>query len=434
MKSKPTDVEVDIVGLAEPGLGMAEYEGRTLHVRNALPGERVVARILKRRKGVLFADAVKVESGGEQRVAAPCRFFPRCGGCSLQHVAYPTQLDLKQDLLKHELSRCGIVPGRWAPPASVNRLGYRSKARLGVRKVGEQVFVGFRESFSNRVAQLTHCEILEPGLARLIGPLRILIGQLSIADKIPQIEFARGDGTGAVFVRHLAPFTGKDLALWHEFEHTHGVQVLLQSGGYPTLKTLAGTPADLLTYQIPEYGVLMKFAPQQFTQVNRFMNRRLIRDSISYLYDLKDKNVGDLFCGIGNFSIPLGRGGARVWAFELAEDAVDQGVANARLNRVANRVQFAAVDLYKEDGCLPPGLDALVLDPPRSGAGPQLPAWLSSFSGHEVVYVSCNPVSFANDAVHLKQAGFTLARVGIYDMFPHTAHVETMGYFVRAGQ
>lgn len=435
MAKLPQEVAVQITGLTAQGLGVGSFEQRDLYVRNALPGETVQARILRKQKGKLLADGVAVAEPSVDRRASACKYFPRCGGCSMHHMRTGAQLQLKQNLLSAALHEQGVVPKAWTPPHSAGRLGYRRKARMGVRQVGVHSLVGFRESFSNRVAHLQSCVALTPELSRMILPLRDLIKKLTIADRIPQIEVAQGDGQCVLMVRHLAPFTAQDMLLWVQLQKQFDVRILLQSKGYDTLKTLDGGPVEPLGYQILEHGLYMQFLPQQFTQVNLPMNLVLIRQVLAYLGDLRGKSVADLFCGIGNFTLPLARAGARVWGYEGADDAVNMARQNARLNGLEARVEFATLDLYGTDGGDPPSLpvavDAIVLDPPRSGAGAHLPAWLAGFEGQEIVYVSCNPNSFAADAAIITAAGFELEKVGIFDMFPHTAHVETMGYFHR---
>ncbi len=433
---RPNKVTVEVSALTAEGLGQAEHAERMLHIRNALPGERVSARILKRRTGIRFAECASdmpIDNSHVDRRPPACRYFPRCGGCNLHHLAYPAQLELKQQQLADALAVHRIEPRHWRVPHSTARLGYRRKARLGVRQLGEQVLVGFRESFSNRVAKIDACVTLHPRLSALISPLKALLPQLSVAHKIPQIEVAAGDATVALIVRHLESFSADDLVLWREFEQRHQLQLLLQSAGYDSLATLQGDPIKPLSYQLPDWGVLMQFMPQQFTQVNLAMNQSLIRHALAYFGDLRGLRVLDLFCGIGNFSLPLARRGAQATGIEASLEAVQQANNNARLNQLQSLLEFRAADLYNADiahNSLLVGYDALLLDPPRSGAGEYLPQWLGGFTGKQVVYVSCNPVSFAKDAAVLQEFGFDLSSVGIFDMFPHTAHVETVGHFL----
>ncbi|MEM7097066.1 MAG: 23S rRNA (uracil(1939)-C(5))-methyltransferase RlmD [Pseudomonadota bacterium] len=437
------DVDVKIRQLNAEGLGESEINERPLLVRNALPNETVRARILKKRKGVRFADALSVlEEAYPMRVESNCPAFPRCGGCSLHHLAYPEHLALKEAQLRQALAEFGVASGVWRRPTSAVKLGYRTKARLGVRQVGDQVFVGFRESFSNRVAKLETCMTLTPELAGLITPLREMISRLSMPGKIPQIEMSQGDATITLILRHLYELSDSDYSVLREFERIHRLEVVLQAKGYDTLTTLTGATPSRLAYTLKRHGLDIKFEPHQFTQVNQGINQLMIDRAVGYIRPLvkplldrgRRLEVVDLFCGIGNFSLPIARTGANVVGLEASADAIDMAQENAQANGVA--AEFAVADLYAQN--MDPGhlaaisrADVIVLDPPRSGAGPALDQWLEAFPGNHVVYVSCNPKTFAVDATGLQNAGFALQEVGIFDMFPHTAHIETMGLFER---
>ncbi|MBT7334942.1 MAG: 23S rRNA (uracil(1939)-C(5))-methyltransferase [Gammaproteobacteria bacterium] len=436
MAKLPAEVTVDVSALDEAMLGIANLDGRALRVRNALPGETVQTRVLRRKKGIVYGDGVLVEHPHESRRASICPYFPRCGGCSMHHMDYPMQLELKQRQLAQALDSNAVVPRGWSAPQKAGRLGYRRKARLGVRMVGEQVLVGFRESFSNRVARMDSCATLTPELSALLPDLKRLLPQLSIADQVPQIEVAQGDTQCVLIVRHLQPMTESDVELWREFAQTHAVEIIFQAKGYDTLVPLSGGPLKRLGYRLADHGLYIEFLPHQFTQVNLAMNETLIRYVLAYLGNLQGKNVLDLFCGIGNFTLPIARAGARAWGMESAPEAVAMACVNALNNGVADQLQFSVADLFSSESAVDVAAilaqcDALVLDPPRSGAGPGLHDWLTHFAGNTIVYVSCNPNSFASDAAIIVAAGFELAQVGIFDMFPSTAHVETMGQFVR---
>ena len=294
MPDRPREVVLRIDALDESGLGCSIINDRPALVRNALPGEQVTARILRKRKGVRFADGVDVDpaSAHADRVDSFCSAFPRCGGCVMHHLRAEAQLDHKQAVLAGALQRSGVVPVAWVKPVSVQRLGYRRKARLGVRKVGGQILVGFRESFSNRVARLGGCPILTPQLDRLIQPLRELVGKLSIADQVPQIEVAQGEGKCALMLRHLAPLNDADRALCSTFERRHDVHMLLQSGGYDSLCDLRGAQPAALSYKILDSGLHLSFLPHQFTQVNLSMNGALIRYMLAYLGGVKGRLRG----------------------------------------------------------------------------------------------------------------------------------------------
>ena len=455
MPKQPTEIELEIATLSDQGLGGGTHNERPVWVRNALPGETVNARILKRRGGNRFADGQPLAQPHPDRVASPCQYFPRCGGCATHHLAPEAQLAHKQQQLQTQLELQGVEPQSWRSPTALLRLGYRRKARMGVRVVGDSVLVGFRESFSNRVARIEGCLTLTPELSRLITPLKTTIGQMSDPRTVPQIELAQGDDMCAVIVRHLQPLSAQEEALWREFQQRFEAVVLMQSKGYDTLKHIAEHQSQmpLLHYQIPEYGVTVGFYPHHFTQVNAPMNRELIRTAMAYLGDVRDRVVIDMFCGIGNFTLPLARAGALAVGIEASAEAVAMAEQNAQTNAVHGTCAFFDEDLYGEGGAM--GMaeestprdsgsgidgrflhfgrapDALILDPPRSGAGPNLEGWVRQPSLSQLVYVSCNPVTFAEDAKRLEACGFSLTQVGVYDMFPGTAHVETVGHFVR---
>ncbi|MEQ9451872.1 MAG: 23S rRNA (uracil(1939)-C(5))-methyltransferase RlmD [Pseudomonadales bacterium] len=428
----PTEVTLTVDSLSAEGLGEAQHNERPMQIRNALPGEQVVARILKKRRGVRFADGVAVlGQPHSQRVNPSCTYFPRCGGCNLHHLDYQAGLELKHQQLARALEVAGIEVGEWQPPVSTGQLRYRRKARLGVRKLGDDVLVGFRESFSTRVAKIDICQILTDDISKLIEPLKRILGELSVADRIPQIEVAQGDDGLVLILRHLAPLSSEDLAILTRFAHQYEVQMLSQPGGYDSVVTLTGEAPPKLHYHLPEFSLTMQFDPRQFTQVNAAMNERLVSRAMACLAPSAGETIADLFCGIGNFSLPIARAGAQVVGFELDPSAIEQAAYNSRANDLTARACFNVHDLYRAPLPLEP-VTAMLLDPPRSGAGPLLGQWVAQPALERLVYVSCNPVSFAADAHTLSQAGFKLSEAGVYDMFPYTAHVETLGYFVRA--
>ena len=428
------DLSLPIVALGDDGLGHALHGVKPVRVRNALPGEQIQTRVLKRKRGQLLADGVALQSKPHaQRRVAACSAFPRCGGCAFHHLDYTAQLQMKAAGLRDALAKHKVDVQRWREPTTAGRLGYRRKARLGVRQVGDQVLVGFRESFSNRVARLEGCPVLTPEASALLLPLRELLGQLTIAARIPQIEVAQGDRRLSLIVRHLQAFCAADLEKLGRFEQRHRIEILLQSGGYDTLQRIDGTSPSLLDYSLPQFGLNLSFAPEQFTQVNAGMNEILVNTAVGYLGPLKQRSAIDLFCGIGNFSLAIRRAGASVLGIEMDASAVARARENAQHNGLNSGVEFRVADLYRPDPLHLPQADALVLDPPRSGAGPQLGAWLDGQSRlARVVYISCNPQSFAADAAILSQRRFKLREVGIYDMFPFTSHVETVGLFERS--
>ncbi len=428
----PREIQVAISTLDGDGCGGASVGERRVRIKNGLPGETVSARVLKRRKGEWLAEAFEIATPSADRRSAACRYFPRCGGCSMQHLDYARQLALKEDGLRQALSENGVVPVSFEQPVHGPRFNYRTKARLGVRVVGGEVLVGFRESFGNRVGRMTECLTLTEPLSRLLVPLKQLIAELSAPGRIPQVELAGGDAEAAIILRHLDPLTEADRNAIASFSREHGIRVYTQSGGYDTvLPASASATEPYLGYANPDFGLHFLFTPMDFTQVNLSMNRKLVQSAVLGIDARPGERVLDLFCGIGNFSLPLAASGYQVVGLEASAPAIERAGMNARHNGLSERCEFAVQDLYHAD-CLNPGqADYLVLDPPRSGAGPNLPAWLQTTGAKRVVYVSCSPASFAKDARILASAGFVLEQVGIYDMFPNTAHVETLGIFQR---
>lgn len=469
----PEDTLFEVTALSADGFGLAQFQAnehaklREVLIKGSLPGEKVTARIHKRRRGQFWAEAQEFVELSPERVAPPCAHFPRCGGCALQHMDYAQQLQHKQQLLLDELIRTGVGYQQLRAPVSGPRLHYRSKARLGVRKLGEDLLLGFRESFGSRVLRMEQCLTLTADLARLVEPLRNTLQELSIAHAIPQVELASGDSTPQVVVRHLEALNIGDLQQLKSLELATGATVLLQPGGPTTLHNLDGWQPGLLSYGLPEFGLDLCFGALDFTQVNLTLNQQLVACVVAELGPLAGTQVVDMFCGIGNFSLPLAQRGAQVLGIEGSESSVARAQANAQRNGLMHNSQFAAMDLYsKEAGQLfepqaaaaqnlnwlmrsndanPSNQNsvhkssvnedlAMLLDPPRSGAGPALSSWLAApalAQLTQIAYVSCNPVSFADDAKVLLEAGFTLEQVGIFDMFPQTAHVETFGMFRR---
>lgn len=431
MRKPPTDVLLDVVSLDGDGHGTAEHNQRPVKIKGALPGEAVTARILRKRRGGLLSEALEVSSPHADRRRPPCPHFPRCGGCVLQHLAYPAQLQFKQQLLLDALAAAGVEPELLRAPVSGPQLGYRRKARLGVKQLSSGVVVGFRESFSARVGRLRQCQTLAAPFGDSIEHYAALIASLDISDQIPQLELAAGDLEQQIIIRHLAPLLAADRQRLAAFEAMSRTTLLLQSGGPDTVCTLAGEAPQLLCYGLPQFGLSLQFAANEFTQVNAWMNERLASDIAAHTHGLGVHSALDLFCGIGNFSLPLARRGVAVWGAESSASAVARAAANAARNGLSERCDFQVQDLFDPSAATRlPDAPLWIMDPPRSGAGPNLGRWLSS-RPQAVIYVSCNPATFASDARVLTDAGLQLREVGVYDMFPQTSHVETLGVFVR---
>lgn len=428
----PSHLQLSIDALDEDGHGVAAFGARKVRVKAGLPGEEISGRVVGRRKGAVLTVAETVASPSSDRVSPACAFYPRCGGCSAQHLTHERQIEHKQTQLLQALALNEVPYGQLRAPVLGPQVGYRRKARLGVRLLHDQMLVGFRESFGGRIVKMDQCVALAAPFNDLIQPLSKMLGSLSIPAAIPQIETAVGDDSAALVLRHLEPLTATDARILGEFEEQRGVRVFTQSAGYDTVQALRSPERDhYLHYGLLEHGLDFEFAVTDFVQVNAHINAALVRSVVAGLQLEPGDQAADLFCGIGNFSLPLARQGARVTGFEFAAASINRAQHNAARNGLAGVTDFQVADLHAETANINlPMIRAAVLDPPRSGAGPQLANWLVP-TLEKIAYVSCNPVTFAKDAALLVARGFELAEVGIYDMFPNTAHVETLGLFVK---
>lgn len=429
--------EAIIKDLMIDGRGVADTDGKAAFVDGALAGERV--RFQRRRKRRNFDEAglIEVLEASPQRVEARCTSFGICGGCALQHLDADAQLQLKQKALRDAFQRIGnVTPENELPPLAGNAYGYRRRARLGARLVEKKgrLLVGFREKYKPYIADMEHCETLVEPLAELIQPLSELIFSLSICREVPQIELSYGDNFSSLVFRVLAEPTSSDLQKFEEFAAQHDVQIWLQTGGPQSLRLLNGESEGApLNYQLPEFDLCLEYGPLDFVQVNQDMNRHMLSQAMDLLKPQQGERILDLFCGIGNFSLPIARSGARVTGVELDSRMVEKGRANAELNGIDN-ADFHVADLTapeEQQAWWHNDYSAVVLDPPRAGALESLPMVAATGSGR-ILYVSCHPGSLARDAgVLVNEHGYKLVSVGAMDMFPQTGHVEAMALFVK---
>ncbi len=408
--------------------------GKTVFVAGALPGEMVEYRIRRRERSHDEAQLLRVIEASPDRVEPGCAHFGLCGGCSLQHLASESQLAIKDNMLRETLRRIGKVePQRWLPPLSGDPWNYRRRARLGARFVHAKgrSLVGFREKLSSYVADVQRCRVLAQPVGDLIGALSELVTKLSIPMRIPQVEVAVADNATVLVMRTLSPLSAQDRQLLREFETQHGVRWLLQAGRPDQLEVLQGD-APQLWYALPDYDLRLTFQPADFIQVNGLMNQRLIAQVLGLLELDADSEVLDLFCGLGNFTLPLARKARAVVGIEGEAALIERARANAIANGLQN-VRFAVANLAGEDAaerCLTLAQGGryshVLLDPPRTGAADVLPA-LARLAPRRLVYVSCHPGSLARDlGILVSGHGFSLAAAGIVDMFPHTSHVESV--------
>jgi len=400
-------------------------------VEGALPGERVACRIFQNKPRFDLGRAMEMLSESAGRRAPRCPHFGVCGGCATQHADAATQMAAKQRGLEDNLQRIGkVTPGTILPIVYGEEWGYRRRARLSVRRVEKKggVMVGFRERRSTHVADMRECHVLPPHISALIPQMKQLVEELSIRDRVPQIEVAAGDNATALVFRHLLPLSEDDLLLLRRFADENSVHVWLQPGGPDTAHAFHPESSELY-YDLPEFGLRIRFRPTDFTQVNHAVNRILVSRAVRLLDPQPGERIADLFCGLGNFSLPLATRAAQVVGFEGSRELVERARQNASDNHLV--AQFEVLNLF-ESSLSPYGKFAkLLLDPPREGAI-EIVKSLPDGWPRRIVYVSCDQATLARDAgvlVHTK--GFRLAAAGVVNMFPHTAHVESIAVFER---
>lgn len=427
--------ETTIDDLSHDGRGVARVEGKTVFVADALPGERVRATLVRKHRHFDDARAAEVLVASPDRVEPRCPHFGVCGGCVLQHLAPAAQIAAKQNVLAQNFARIGHVePARWLEPLTSDVWGYRRRARLSVKHVPKKgrTLVGFRERDPRFVADLAHCDVLDPALGQHLDALGALLNGMEGAASIPQIEFSAGDAVRALVFRHLAPLSDRDRGKLAAFGRAHGFAILLQPGGTDSVHPLEEGPVDL-HYALPDFDLKLAFTPLDFVQVNARINQGMIEHALGLLRPGPDDRVLDLFCGLGNFSLPIARRAGYVCGVEGEAGLVARARANAAANGIGN-AEFHVGDLagdVRGSAWARAEWDLMLLDPPRSGAD-ELLRQLPGKSVRRVVYVSCHPASLARDAGTLvREYGFRLEAAGVMDMFPHTAHVESIALFER---
>ena len=426
---------LSIDALDSEGRGVARNpQGKVIFVEGALPGERATVRVYQKKSKFDSGRATSVLEPCAGRREPRCPHFGVCGGCATQHADERTQMAAKQRWLEDCLERIGKVePETLLPIVYGPEWGYRHRARLSVRYLTTRgAMVGFRERRSTHVAEMSVCHVLPEAVSALIVPLRELIGKLSIRERVPQIEVAVADNATVLVFRHLLPLTPEDENHLRAFAQAHGVHAWLQPAGPDSAQPFHPAKSDLY-YELPEFGVRIHFRPTEFTQVNHAMNRALVAKAVKMLDPQPGERIADLFCGLGNFSLPLAARGAQVIGFEGSRELVERARQNAAANNLV--AQFEVLDLFKA-GIGPFGpFGKMLIDPPREGAVELVKGLPEGGNGtwpQRLLYVSCDPATLARDAgilVHTK--GFRLATAGVINMFPHTAHVESIALFER---
>ena len=432
--------EVVVESLDREGRGVARHEGKAIFIDGALAGETVRYAPYLRKQNYELAQVTAIVSASAARIEPKCRWYGQCGGCSMQHIDFRTQVAAKQRVLEDALWHIGRVrPQRMLSPVSGAPWEYRHRARLSARLVPKKggVLVGFRERKSSYVADMNSCEVLPAAVSKLIPKLRELIGRLSISGRLPQIEVAVGDRLLVLVMRILETPNAGDETLLRQFAEDNGVQIWLQSKGPDTARPFWPLDAPALDYVVPEYGVRIAFMPTDFTQVNHSTNRLLIRRAMNLLDPAPGERVADFFCGLGNFTLPIARLGASVLGVEGSDSLVARARGNALSNGLEHTARFETANLFLAEPCREifrqaGRLDKVLIDPPREGATELIKALGETPGVRRIVYVSCDPATLARDAELLVQGqGYALEAAGIVNMFPQTSHVESMAVFER---
>jgi 23S rRNA (uracil1939-C5)-methyltransferase len=442
-KARNTEpAELVIERLSHEGRGIAHHEGRIVFVEQALTGERVLAKFTSLKGSYAEATTEQIIEASPLRVEPPCPHFSVCGGCSLQHMHSSAQLEFKEGMVHEKLQHgMGASSYERLPVISSSTQGYRRKARLAVRHVGkkERVLVGFRERSSSFIADMDSCLVLEPKVGRLLPLLATLIQSMDASRQLPQVEVAVGDAlpgkpSCALVFRHLAPLSPADLQRLRDFAVEQVLDLYLQPQGTESVHKLHPVGGeDRLYYRHPDFDLELAFHPMDFTQVNAAVNQAMVLKALDLLDPGPQESVLDLFCGLGNFTLPLARRAARVLGVEGVEAMVSRGYENAKRNGITN-ADFICADLTRppeQHEWLQQGFGKVLLDPPRSGAIEVLPAVIAA-KPRRIVYVSCNPATLARDAAWLGENGYRLQAAGAMDMFPHTGHVEAIALFEPA--
>ena len=430
---------LDIESLDMEARGVSRRDGKVVFVHGALPGERVTATLTRSKPTFDVARTDTIIRESSQRVEPGCPNFGICGGCAMQHLAPDAQVAVKQRVLEDGFWHISkLKPQRMLPPMLGPTWGYRYRARLSVRHVPKKggVLVGFRERSGSYVVDMTVCPVLPPHVSDLLVPLRIMFGTMSEPSRMPQVEVAVGEDSTALLLRHLLPLTDGDIEILRTFARTHNVQWWLQSKGPETVHPLEPEHEDALAYTLPQYGLRMPYKPTDFTQVNHMVNRTLISRALSLLDPQPTDRIADMFCGLGNFTLPLATLCREVMGVEGARALTDRALDAAQRHGLAEHTSFATLNLFEVDATWLESLghfDRMLIDPPREGALAlvnALAALPRAARPKRIVYVSCAPATLARDAGILVQEGaYALSAAGVVNMFPHTGHVESIAVF-----
>jgi 23S rRNA (uracil1939-C5)-methyltransferase len=426
-------VEATIKSLSHDGKGVTHIDNKTVFIDGALPNEKVTFIYTSKRRSHDEGIVHEVLKASNERVKPKCKHFSLCGGCNLQHLASDAQIKHKQQSMLDALKHIGHVePIEVFEPITGEQWGYRRKARLGVRYVRKKgrVLVGFREKQGGFLADIESCEVLHQSVGKNLQAFQNLIYSMDAKQQIPQIEVAVGDNATALIVRHLETLSDADFAKWMAFAKLHDYQLYLQAKGPDTVRLVYPDNAELF-YEHPDFNSKVMFAPQDFFQVNSSINRQMVPRAVELLQLTGDENVLDLFCGLGNFTLPIARHAAHVTGVEGDSMMVMRARQTALNNHIENTDYYSCnlMGDMKDEPWLKKKYDCILLDPPRSGAK-EVIEHFNKLKAKRIVYVSCHPATLARDADALvNQQGYKLLGAGIMDMFPHTAHIESIAVF-----
>jgi 23S rRNA (uracil1939-C5)-methyltransferase len=426
-------VSATVHDLSHDGRGVADIGGKRVFVSGALPSERVLLSPRRRRRSFQEAELVDVVEPSIERVTPACEYFGVCGGCALQHLAYDAQVRFKQNVVAEALRRiAGIEPDVWRLPITGPQWGYRRRARLGVKFVTgkDRVLVGFRERAAPYVTDMGRCPVLAAPVGEALADLAAIIAGTTIRQRVPQAEVAIGENVSAIVLRVLDAPSAADIEAFRAFGRRHGIQIYLQPGGPGTVASI-DAPAETLCYTLPEFGLRLEFEPTDFVQINAHVNAAMVSAAVELAGIEPVDRVLDLYCGLGNFSLPIARRAHAVLGIEGDAGLVARAARNAEINGIGN-ARFAAADLSLSDWrFFREQHDIVMLDPARTGAEAAVES-MDRMGPRRVVYVSCHPATLARDACVLVRCGYRLTTAGILDMFPHTHHVEAIAVFDRA--
>lgn len=428
-----------IESLDHEARGIARLDGKAVFVDGALPGETVEYASFRRKASYELAHLVNVLKPSSARVEPQCPHFGICGGCSMQHMEQSAQVAAKQRVLEDSLWHIGRVrPETMLPPIHGAPWGYRHRAKLAVRQVSKKggMLIGFHEWRSSYIADMQSCLVLPPHVSALLMPLREMFGALSIAGCLPQVEISVGEHCTALVLRILEPLKSRDEQLLRDFADCHDIMFYLQPKGPDSAYRFHPLPGPRLSYTLPEFNLELDFRPTDFTQVNHAVNRVLVSRALRLLDPLPGDRIADMFCGLGNFTLPIARSGATVVGIEGSEALVQRGRENAAANGLVDLVEFGVANLFEcSDSSLAAlgRFDKMLIDPPREGAHELVKAIAEKNGPRRIVYVSCNPSTLARDAAVLIDAkGYRFVSAGAVNMFPQTSHVESIAVFERS--